>query len=394
MVASRQKEAAGINLDAYYDAVEETLKEQYVEPIKSENKLAIGAIHGMITSLSDPNSRYMDKEAFASYVSEQEGHFAGIGADFTLESTGVDLSGDEQVLSDTDPTSDFAATRIPRLTLNSVVPGGPADKVGAKGGDWISGVDGHWVIDSVIIETYRKLGKSVKRLADGSVDYSTPEGKAYQAKTRELRQLGEAAIFPERALTILSMGSSGKVSVTLSHDGQPDRTVTIEKANVDGTGNTVAGDVVKLRFGHDAPTFLKSAIGGKSAVTLDLRNQPVGYFDAMMASFKLVAPAGSYGTFQTLRKGENPSPLKLAEGNPNPPKLTLLVDGSVRGPAAIFALALSSKGLAKLEGSEVAADRTRMLVEGLPDGSGYTLVTGQYHPASATVAQATKRSKS
>src|ERR1700722_14368366 len=125
IVASRQKEAGGINLDAYYDAVEETLKEQYVEPINSESKLAVGAIHGMITSLSDPNSRYMDKEAFGAYLQEQEGHFTGIGADFSFQSTGVDLSGDEQALSDTDPTSDFASTRIPRLTINSVVPGGP-----------------------------------------------------------------------------------------------------------------------------------------------------------------------------------------------------------------------------------------------------------------------------
>src|SRR5271166_657652 len=106
IVASRQKDAGGINLDAYYDEVEEILKEQYVEPITDDQKLAVGAVRGMVTSLGDPRSQFMDKDAFAAYQQAQDGHFSGIGVDFDLEPTNVDLTADDPTSSDTDPTSD------------------------------------------------------------------------------------------------------------------------------------------------------------------------------------------------------------------------------------------------------------------------------------------------
>ena len=119
IVASRQKDAGGINLDAYYDQVEEILKTNYVEAIKDDEKLAVGAVRGMVTSLGDPESQFMDKDAFAAYQRAQDGRFAGIGVDFIFEPTSVDLSAGEDLSSDTDPTSDFVATRIPHLVVST-----------------------------------------------------------------------------------------------------------------------------------------------------------------------------------------------------------------------------------------------------------------------------------
>lgn len=378
VVASRQRDAGGISLDAYYDEVEEILRAQYVEPIKDDQKLAIGAVHGMVSSLGDPRSQFMDKDAFTQFQDAQDGRFAGIGADFELQPNDVDLSSGDEVASDTDPTSDFAATRIPRLVVNSVIPGSPADRAGVKSGDWVDSVDGHWVIDAPLIAHYRKLeaaaqlGKAPKEL---------------DSLRKTLRDRAEGAIMPLRALTLLSLGTSGKVTVTWNRVGAPARRVEIDKAGVIDPGNIVANGVVKLRFGKDAPEFLKSAIRGKSAVTIDLRGQPQGYFDSMVACLQEIGPSGSYGEFTTLRKGEHPSSFVLKTGNAHPPHVTLLVDGSVRGAAAVFALALNSRGVAKLVGSEVSSDRTRVDVEGLPDGSGYTLVTGEYRATPALAAR-------
>jgi C-terminal processing protease CtpA/Prc len=325
----------------------------------------------MVTSLGDPESQFMDKDAFAAYQQAQEGHFSGIGADFFFEPTSVDLSAGEDVTSDTDPTSDFVATRIPHLVVSTVIPGGPADRAGVKPGDWVDTVEGHWVIDANLIARYRKLA------ADEKQGKSTTE---LELVKKEIRDRAETAIMPLRALALLSLGTSGKVSVTFNRSGATQLKVDIQKAGVVDPGNVVANGVIKLRFGKDAPDFLKSAINGKGAVSIDLRGQPEGYFDSMVSCLKLIAPAGSYGSFASERKGQHPSAFVLASGNPTPPKLTLLVDGSVRGPAAVFALALNSKGLAKLQGSEVSSQRSRIEVEGLPDGSGYTLVTGEYEP--------------
>ena len=380
LVASRQRDVGGINLDAYYDQVEDILKEQYVEPISDEQKLAVGAVRGMVSSLNDPRSQFMDKDAFSAYQAAQEGRFSGIGVDFYFAPNDIDLSAGEALPSDTDPTSDFVATRIPRLVVSSVIPGGPADKAGVKAGDWIDTVDGHWVIDAQLISHFRKLNAAA---AQGKASKELDELK------KQIRDRAEAAIMPLRALTLLSLGSSGKVTVTLNRAGAPPRKVEIEKASVLDPGNIVRDGVIKLRFGKDAPDFLRSAIGRKTAVTIDLRDQPEGYFDSMVTCLKVIAPAGTYGSFATQRKGQHPSPFVLASGNPTPPKVTLLVDRSVRGPAAVFALALSAKGLAKLQGSEVSEDRTRVAVEGLPDGSGFTLVTGDYEPS--TIAARAKK---
>lgn len=387
LVASRQKDTGGINLDAYYDEVEEILKMEYVDPIKDEQKLAIGAVRGMVSSLGDPKSQYMEKDAFTAYQQAQEGRFAGIGVDFYLQPIDVDLAAGDTQSSDTDPTSDFVATRIPRLVVSTVVPGGPADKAGVKPGDWVDTVNGHWVIDSELIAKYRKL-------AVGDPAAKTPAAKAeLEALRRSIRDRAEAAIMPLRALALLSLGSHGKVTVVWNRAGAPQRTVDMEKASVTDVGNVVSGGVIKLRFGKDAPDFLRSAISNKSTLTIDLRNQPEGYFDSMVGCLQAIAPSGTYGSFTTQRKGQHPAPFVLQTGNANPPKVTLLVDHTVRGPAAIFALALNSKGLAQLQGSEVSDDRSRIMIEGLPDGSGYTLVTGEYQ-ATQAVAARTKGAKS
>lgn len=381
IVASRQREAGGINLDAYYDEVEDILKAQYVEPIKDEQKLAIGAVRGMVSSLGDPHSQFMDKDAFAQFQAAQEGQFSGIGVDFYLQPNEVDLSAGDEVATDTDPTSDFAATRIPRLVVNSVIPGGPADKAGLKAGDWIDSVDGHWVIDAAVISHYRKLaatasqGKAPKELDD---------------LRKELRNRAEGAIMPLRALTLLSLGTSGRVSVVVNRQGLAPLKVDVAKAGVLAPGNVSANGTIKLRFSRDAADFLKSAISGQRAVTIDLRSQPPGYFDSMMACLKVIAASGNYGVIATCRKGQHPTPFTISGGNPNPPRVTLIVDKSVRGAAAIFALALSSHAGAKLQGSEVSDDHTKTVVEGLSDGSGFTLVTGEYQPSAATTVPAKK----
>jgi carboxyl-terminal processing protease len=375
IVASTQRDAGGVDLDAYYHDVEDILKDHYVEPITDETKLAVGAVHGMVASLGDPRSQYMDKDAFSAYLDAQAGHFRGIGVDFRFQQLPYDLASGDETASDSDPTGDVADARIPRLVVNSVVPGGPADRAGVKPGDWVDTVDGHWVLDSEVIAKYRKL------VADENA--AAKAGKLAPAKSeplrRELAAKADASIMPIRAFADLALGKTGTVVVAWRRGNDPVRETKIEKSETNSAGNTTdASGVVHLRFSKDAGAFLKSAVAGKKAITIDLRGQPPGYYLAMVDCLKDVAPAGQYGGFKTLRKGEHLSPLTLESGNRAAPKLTLFVDGDVRGPAAIFALALSSRGLAKLKGGEVSDDRSRTDVEFLPDGSGYTLVTGDY----------------
>jgi C-terminal processing protease CtpA/Prc len=131
---------------------------------------------------------------------------------------------------------------------------------------------------------------------------------------------------------------------------------------------------------------LRDVAQRSASLTLDLRNNPLGSYDAMRACLQAVAPDGDYGTFVHPRgKGQ---PLTVKGGNPKPPKIKLLVDGSTRGPAEIFATALAAKGLATLSGAKMGGDLSLLRTTELQDGSGYTLAVGDYR---APQAKAVKR---
>jgi C-terminal processing protease CtpA/Prc len=85
--------------------------------------------------------------------------------------------------------------------------------------------------------------------------------------------------------------------------------------------------------------------------------------------------------------------LSVASGNPSPPRITLLVDRTTRGPAEVLALALSSHGRAVLKGSAMGGDLGVRQTVQLPDGTGYTLETSDYQAISskpALMAEATR----
>src|SRR5579872_3196463 len=79
-----------INVPAgdYFYELSQKLKQEYVEPVSDDQKLASGAIRGMVASLDDPDSIYMNKDEFNAYLNARVGKFEGIGADLELVRTG------------------------------------------------------------------------------------------------------------------------------------------------------------------------------------------------------------------------------------------------------------------------------------------------------------------
>jgi C-terminal processing protease CtpA/Prc len=122
---------------------------------------------------------------------------------------------------------------------------------------------------------------------------------------------------------------------------------------------------------------LRDAVKGHRALTIDLRNDPEGDYSSIVPILQALVPSGTYGEFLNSREGSG-TPLIVSDGNPHPPQITLLVDGSTNGPAAIIASALSSHGRATLKGSEMGSNLLSKQTAALPDGSGYTLATGEY----------------
>src|SRR2546423_1549118 len=70
--------------DDFFRGLVRLLKREYVEPITDERKLAIGAVKGMVDSLRDPRSVYMDFNEFRVFNNATEGKYEGIGVDLAF----------------------------------------------------------------------------------------------------------------------------------------------------------------------------------------------------------------------------------------------------------------------------------------------------------------------
>lgn len=90
--------------------------EQYVDQPVNDEKLMQGAIKGMMDSLGDEHSGYMDPQTYEQATRPLDESYEGIGAY-------VDVSGDY-------------------LTVISPMPGSPAETAGLKPGDMIIKIDG------------------------------------------------------------------------------------------------------------------------------------------------------------------------------------------------------------------------------------------------------------
>jgi carboxyl-terminal processing protease len=106
------------------------VKSRYVEPVDTDTLVA-GAVKGMVSSLGDPHSIYMDAKMYKDFMVETEGSFGGVG----------------MVLGVKDKT----------LTVVSPIEGTPSDKAGIKSGDQILKIDGKDTKDMALDEAVSKI---------------------------------------------------------------------------------------------------------------------------------------------------------------------------------------------------------------------------------------------
>lgn len=131
---------------------------QYVQDV-DKDKLIDGAISGMVRSLGDPHSVYLEPKIYSQLKADTSGTFGGIGVYMNFKDNGVQI-------------------------LN-VIPDGPGDRVGLKAGDSILAVNSEPVSEIDYGEVALKIRGEVGTPVDLLIHREGEEDKTYTI-TREI----------------------------------------------------------------------------------------------------------------------------------------------------------------------------------------------------------------
>ncbi len=366
---------------AFFYRMLELVKRGFVDPVTDEQKLAVGAVRGMVNSLSDPEAIFMPAEQFTVYKASQEGRFEGIGVELALTYDAAELTkyeearkrlaawnenGRQEVDGKLEELPELApGSLIPDVVISFVVPGSPAEKAGLKPGDVIDGVDGKWVMNRKEVEVLNEAFKDFRK---------TPAARQkYLDLRKRYLERSESTIMPTRVREKILAGSTGETKLSWRVAGTTNtRTATIRKQMVKVT--PLQGTSVQLVPGVGSE--LRSKIGA-GQTTLDLTNSARGNLEGLKEALGAVLPKGEYG--QVVSDQTNrPGTLSVTGDAKSPAKLTLKVGPLTSDTARIFAMILKSEGIATIQGNLPKDPPLVYNYFELPDGSGYILPTGRF----------------
>lgn len=347
------------------------LKAYYVEPIDKtkETEMARGAVRGMMDSLNDPDSRFLDPTERHLLEDAGAGKFHGIGAIFALR---------KEKVGDLDKTN---------LTIITPMPGSPAEKAGIKPGDTITFVDNKWIIsyDPFKEAQLEKLAKAVRNKEADELTYQ----KAYEAALKKLKD-GTSVM---DALQAVTTKTTGDVSVRVERAGEKKpldfkircHDTTVQAVSTEPVNHGIAYIRVS-QFSSTAPTqftaLLNQSLDGKAkGLVLDLRNNPGGLIDSAANVVAKITGGGVVGSIQTNSERKL---VREARTHKLGIPVVVLVNEGTASVAELAAGTLRDAGAATLVGTKTFGDGLVQTPLLLKDGSAAILTTGKMLTAKGT----------
>lgn len=342
-------------------SVERKLRAHYYEKIEDDTVLALGTADGMLDSLGDPYSRFLEPEQLEAYLARQHGVYAGIGAVLGVRKyqpgTGSDQSktapeedkdawpayGDPEDSNAVARTADGTPLYLNEVYIVSTIPGGPAEEAGLQPGDAIRKVNGKLVFK----RNLDSLDAMLLTPREGSVK-----------------------------LTVARKTVAKPITVTVPF--RETRVDPVSARVVDGVGVIAVrtlGPGVADQVRAKAREMLSAHVNG---LVLDLRRNADGSFAEACALAGAFVPSGVLASFKE-RGGKIVDVQAGSFGNViEPPRLAVLVDDTTAGPAEAVAAALKARGAGRLLGTTTRGIAGRQELFRVPGGSGILLTTGLY----------------
>ena len=298
------------------------IQSDYVDKPVAEPQLFYGAMHGLVASLGDPYSNFLEPQIAEDFAEELAGRFEGIGAEIGLKND--------------------------RLTIISPLPESPAEKSGLKGGDKVFAID----------------------------DFDTTGISLNDAVSRIRGERGTKVI-----LNILRSGESDFRDITITRD-----TIKIvsvrQEMKTTASGKNIA--YIKItNFHADTSSRFRQAVNeslnsGAEGFIIDVRNNPGGFLDKAIELTSYWVPQGKIVVQEKF--SENNVQSHIASGSPqlNEFNTVVLVNGGSASASEILAGALQDHGLATLIGEQTFGKGSVQDLKEFANGSALKLTIARW----------------
>ena len=325
------------------------IEDNYAEEVDAR-KLLYGALSGMVFSLGDPHSSFIEPDAYKQMQENTQGHFGGLGIIISMKDG--------------------------YLTVLSPLKGKPAEQAGVKAGDRILKISGSPTtgIDSE---------EAVERLRAG----------AEFAAVRKLLGI----TLPE-AVSELRGPVGEPVTITIGREGEEPRDITItrEKIELESVNDVKIVDrgigYIRLTdFREGVVRELNEAIDrlvdeGMQSLILDLRNNPGGLLESAVGVADRFIPDGKVIVSMRGRKKDEVVERVAKDGFPHSEMpLAVLVNEYSASGSEIVAGALQDWDCAVIIGKKTYGKGSVQNLIPFRDGSGLKLTTSRYYSPAGRV---------
>jgi carboxyl-terminal processing protease len=302
------------------------LENYFLGQIPDEETRVNHALHGMVASLEDPYTFYVEPQRHEIESTNLAGAFGGIGAEIGRDEEG-------------------------RFYLATVYRDGPGYGAGLRDGDILLAVDGEEV--DLSVETSDEVISAIRGPVDEPVLLTVLRGE----ETRDFEVIRDEITIPSVIWTVLEEDERiGYVRVT--------------------------------RFTASAPDELDSALDelkdqGATAFVLDLRGNGGGLVDASIKVAGMFLSGGVVAREERL--DSDPQGFNASLGGPvlDQP-LVVLVDGSTASASEIVAGALQDRGRARIIGQPTFGKGSVQVIQEMSNGSSLHITSARWYTPNDT----------
>ncbi|EGA88959.1 carboxy-terminal processing protease [Planococcus donghaensis MPA1U2] len=292
------------------------IQDQYYKDV-DRNVLVNGAINGMVDSLDDPYSDYLDEEEASQFLEGISSSFQGIGAE-VQERGGF-------------------------ITVVSPIKNSPAEKAGILPNDQIIAVDG-----------------------DSIQGYTTTEAV--------MLIRGEKGT--EVTLTVKRGENADPIDITIVRDEIPIETVYAEMIG-DNVAHIQVTSFSENTYQELLDAIKEMEDEGMEALVMDVRGNPGGLLNVALDISDLFIEEGK-PLFEVQAKGEEPEIYTSSSGTKIKVPVTLLIDGGSASASEILAGAMNESADIQLVGEKTFGKGTVQTANDLQDGSNLKFTTAKW----------------